>query len=276
MRIEIADAAQNALVRRVALELANEEPRNGRLLWTQTSANVSELTFQSKLRGANVIMHKETLARFLRLERLTHFAPLTFLLPSETPRFAAVRTRHSWASNGQVAKHVPAKGVVQQYIPRVSLNRVAFQVGVYALLSPPNLFLYDDVQIRFDNPYMSAWHASSPLARWMPGCAQSPACALGRAYRGGGPALVLMRNMTGDVLHALSPHAFRRMERLRNFQLFRFDYVVDSQRPWLIDVHSPSIRALHHPEDERLKRALLSDAFRTVVRGRANGRWRCV
>lgn len=309
MILDIWDAniAQNAMARRIRAEIANETPQI-RIVWTYKSpwkdtrlnnTPDSSDVFINHIPGTNVMTRKSILPRFLRLENLAHLIPLTFVMPAERPRFATARRRNpsaEWivkaATHGGVRLLLantppPRVGIVQQRVLPVLLNGTHhFDVGIYALLANGASYIYEDVLIRtthrdtlaISKKYTTAWDTASPLSKWMPVCAASAACAFRKAHRGADAALKRMRSDTREILHTISPHASRMAGRLggsrRYFELFRFDFLLDSKRPWLSEVNaSPSMIPMH-AEDERVKHALLYDALRTVANGQAIGRWR--
>ena len=202
------------------------------------------------------------------------------------------------SSADALANYSPA--IVQRRVEPLLLRglRRAFDVGVYVLVTsirPLRVFAYDLALVRFcehDFPTSVAAFESDPrafvISHYTPiwsldffstalhRCNDSAACALRTRLAADGydgdRIFREMHRISLALLAALTARVRRGLvqQRLRSeqvFELFRFDFLVNNRaEPILTEVNlSPNLVA-SHPQDGRVKDALIRDVLRMVTR----------
>ena len=201
------------------------------------------------------------------------------------------------ASSLALANYSPA--IVQRRVEPLLLSglRRAFDVGLYILVTsvrPLRVFAYDLALVRFcehDFPTSAAAFESDPLAfvisHYTPiwsldsfstalrGCDGSAACALRTRLAADGHdgnrifdemhriSLALLGALNARVRAGLAQH---RLTSDEVFELFRFDFLLnDRAEPILTEVNLSPNLAASHPQDGRVKDALVRDVLRMVT-----------
>lgn len=217
-----------------------------------------------------------------------------WLLKSRQHRGVRALVNASRARLRQTGSMLAQRRVEPLLLP--GLNR-AFDIGLYVLVTsvwPLRVYAYEHALVRFCesafptapaeftarpnafviNHYAPIW--SLPFfAKSLSVCDNGAACALRRelsshGYNGDG-LWNAMRTTAARLLYALRPHVAAGMERVQlsadeAFELFRFDFMVDSHaRPVLTEVNiSPNLVAAH-AEDGKMKDAMLRGLLAIVT-----------